>query len=390
MTKLFSPGDAEEVRDWVRERLATGKPFRVRGRTALAEDTEHDVLSTANLNQIHFFEPDDMVIGVGAGMSWQHLLGTLAEKRMTIPVCAWFADETVSEVLAANRFGAERMWGGGIRDHVIGVRMINGKGVLVKAGGRVVKNVTGYDLCKLVIGSRGGFGPMVDVNFKTTPLPIEPHGLYVTLETDHWLRWFRDEVLAAHLPIDWAQATHLGGRWRIGIGISGNAPRRKRLVESLQAAFDGQLTLAPDDHEPKAYHRFAARYRQGGFLTPIYAVYDEPRVHIHGICPSEHLLTRSRLIETLTSLEATVILHPIGADFHLIGPAEAIGEDAIDRLRRAMSGSGGYLTLEEASPAMKQTFGYAVPLPSEYPLMQRLKRALDPKGIFHAPFYEMV
>ena len=390
MTRLFSFAGAEETRDWVRQRLGAGEPFRIRGRTALAEDTDHDVLSTAGLTEIHFFEPDDMVIGVGAGMPLRQLRATLAEKRMIVPVSAWFADETVSEIIAANRFGSERMWGGGIRDHVIGVRLVNGKGALVKAGGRVVKNVTGYDLCKLAIGSRGGLGPLTDINFKTTPAPIEPHGLYITLETHHWLTWLRDEVLAARVPIDWVQAIHRDGRWRIGLGISGNAPRRERLIALLREAFDDQLTLAPDDREPEPYRSFAARTRQGGFLTPIYADIDEPRVHLHGTCPSEHLLRRTRLIETLTRLGGTVVVHPIGADFHLVGPADVIDEAAVDALRRAMSGSGGYLTLEQAPDALKKTFGTAIPLPSEYPLMQRLKRALDPEGIFDAPFYEMV
>jgi len=390
MTRLIAPENREALRTWVAGRLAEQKPFRIRGCQTLPEVGRHDVLSTAALNGIEFFEPDDMVIGVGAGMMWQQLNERLATRQMRIPVNPWFVDETVGEVLGANRFGADRMWGGGIRDAVIGLRMVNGKAASVKAGGRVVKNVTGYDLCKLMIGSRGGYGVVTDVTFKTTPAPIAPHGLFGRFPTHHWLGWFREEVIAARLPLDWVAAVFCEGAWSIGLGISGNPPRRARLIASLQKVFDGQLTVAADGEEPARYRSFGARVRTGGFLTPITARYTPPLIHLHGVLPSDFLLTRSRLLEFLTRPEMTLVIHPIGADFHLIGPETALDEDGLDRLRRLMSGSGGYLTLEQAPDHLLETYGYAIPLPSEYPLMQRLKRVLDPAGIFDAPFYEMV
>ena len=385
---VFQPENPEEMQVWVAERIATGSPFHISARNRAADNL--DVLSTSHLQAEQFFEPDDMVIGVETGVPMVQLQERLAAKGMTLPVSPWFADDTVGQMVAANRFGPERMDRGGIRDWIIGISYVNGFGKLVKAGGRVVKNVTGYDVGKLMVGSRGGFGPIATVNFKMMPLPVNPLGLYCGLGTHHWLKWLAEDVLAKRLPLDWVQAVHRKGAWRIGMGISGNEARRERLITELQRAFDHQLHQADEDREPSEYSMFSPETRQKGFLSPTLPNDGEARFHLHGVVPTGPLIGRPRLMECLTGMDATLILHPVGGDFHLVGRLESLTEEKLDRLRRHLTGTGGYLTQEQTSPKLLESFGYSIPLPSEYPLMQRMKQTLDPAGVFHAPFYKMV
>ena len=75
---------------------------------------------------------------------------------------------------------------GGLRDSLIGIEYINAKGERVKAGGKVVKNVTGYDLTRMMIGHLGGLGLITSVNFKVQPFVIEPHAVFVETGIQDW------------------------------------------------------------------------------------------------------------------------------------------------------------------------------------------------------------
>ena len=390
MSSVFLPKTEDEALSWVQARIADKTPFRIRAEAQPHPDSDTDVLATSALDSLSFFHPDDMVIGVASGMPFDKLHQMLGEKKMCLVVNPWFRNQTVGQVLATNQYGPNRMTSGGIRDELIGVGYINGFGKQVKAGGQMVKNVTGYDVCKMMVGSRGGFGPITRANFKMKPAPIEPHGLYFEMAGNHWLAWFRDEVYARRLPLDWAQAVHKQGVWRLGLGISGNAQRRERLISELQKAFDGQLVPARDGEEALPFQNFSSKVRYAGFLSPHLAEYNEPSYHLHVSLPTAPLLERVRLMDHLTSEDATLVLHPVGADFHMIGAAKKLTEERLDTLRRLLSGTGAYLTQEKVTPDLLKTFGYSVPLPSEYPLMQRLKRTLDPAGVFQSPFYEML
>ena len=107
-----------------------------------------------------------MVVGVESGMSIRTLQELLGERSMLLPVNPWFPDSSVGSVVACNDFGPNRMNMGGLRDCIIGIEYINGKGEIVHAGGKVVKNVSGYDLTRMMLGSQGGLGIITAVNFK--------------------------------------------------------------------------------------------------------------------------------------------------------------------------------------------------------------------------------
>lgn len=381
MSSRFFPQHHDDLTAWVTERHAARAPFQI---VYGAKDGDGgDVLSLEAMKQIHFFEPDDMVIGVEPGFLWRDLRALLAEKGMWVPVNPWRSDTSVGALVDQNHFGADRMAAGGIRDSIIGVSYINGLGKQVKAGGRVVKNVTGYDVSKLVVGAQGGFGPLCSINFKMMPLPIDPHGLYLKTGGVAWCQTVQEEVLNAHLPLDWIACTYAEDTWRLGFGISGNPARQDRLVVELQKVFENNLRLYGDGEEPKALAFGGSARRLGGMLD---ALDTQAGVHLHATLPTASLLNK---LEVFTEIkDARLLVHPMGGDLHLFAPE--IDAQSLDMLRRAMAGSGGYLTLQRAPDALLESFGWSVPLPSGYPIMQALKRKLDPHGLFRAPFYEMV
>jgi glycolate oxidase FAD binding subunit len=130
------------------------------------------VLRTTRLTKIDHYDPGDLTIGVGAGMTIADLNATIGAHQQVLPTgIAHAAEATVGGLLATNLHGPMKHVFGGARDWLIGVRFITADGKIAKAGGRVVKNVAGYDLMKLLIGSYGTLAVIVGASFKLFPAP---------------------------------------------------------------------------------------------------------------------------------------------------------------------------------------------------------------------------
>src|SRR6185503_18282450 len=109
---------------------------------------------------------------VEAGITLAALQQKLSERGQWVPVDPPHADTlTIGALLAQNSSGPRRFGYGTIRDHLLGIKVVLADGRVIKAGGKVVKNVAGYDLCKLFVGSRGTLGAIVEATFKVLPKP---------------------------------------------------------------------------------------------------------------------------------------------------------------------------------------------------------------------------
>jgi glycolate oxidase FAD binding subunit len=129
-------------------------------------------ISTAKLNRVLQYEPNDLTISVGAGITYRELSGILAQHRQMIPLDPPFSGEaTMGGIVAANASGPRRRLYGTARDMVIGMTFLTLEGKLIRSGGMVVKNVAGLDMGKLMIGSFGTLAPMVVINFRLHPMP---------------------------------------------------------------------------------------------------------------------------------------------------------------------------------------------------------------------------
>lgn len=132
------------------------------------------VLSTRRLDGVRAYEPADMTLVVEAGVTLAHIDGLLRPRGQRLPIDPPFPERTtVGGLIATDAFGPMRGACGRVRDHLIGVRAVLADGVEVKAGGRVVKNVAGYDMMKLFAGSMGTLGVVVEASFKLRPRPAQ-------------------------------------------------------------------------------------------------------------------------------------------------------------------------------------------------------------------------
>jgi glycolate oxidase FAD binding subunit len=129
-------------------------------------------LDLSRMNRVLAYDPRDLTLGVEPGVRIEDLLRILAEQNQFLPLAVPFADRaTVGGIVASNSSSPLRHFYGGVRDFCLGMEFVTGEGVISKGGGRVVKNVTGYDLHKLLIGSLGTLAVITRVNFRTFPLP---------------------------------------------------------------------------------------------------------------------------------------------------------------------------------------------------------------------------
>ena len=129
-------------------------------------------LDLSRMNRVLAYDPRDLTLGVEPGVRIEDLLRILEEQNQFLPLAVPFADRsTLGGIVASNSSSPLRHFYGGVRDFCLGMEFVTGEGVISKGGGRVVKNVTGYDLHKLLIGSLGTLAVITRVNFRTFPLP---------------------------------------------------------------------------------------------------------------------------------------------------------------------------------------------------------------------------
>ena len=129
-------------------------------------------ISLTKLSRIVEYEPNDLVVIAEAGLTVTELQAILAERGQWLPLeVARPSEQTLGGVVASRAMSLSRGANGSVRDWLIGCQVVGGDGQLIKGGGKVVKNVSGYDLPKLYCGSWGTLGAIVEVAFKVAPRP---------------------------------------------------------------------------------------------------------------------------------------------------------------------------------------------------------------------------
>ena len=180
------PGSDDQVAEIVRfaaaEKLAI-VPTGARTKLGMGISLQrYDLaLDMAGLDQIVAYDADDLTLGVEPGVPLSRLAGVLAGHRQFLPLAVPFMSRaTVGGTISSGVDSPLRQFYGTGRDYVLGMEFVTGDGRLVKSGGRVVKNVSGYDLHKLMIGAMGSLGVITKVNFRTFPM-MAPAGVFVAL-----------------------------------------------------------------------------------------------------------------------------------------------------------------------------------------------------------------
>ncbi|QRE75045.1 FAD-binding protein [Methylobacterium aquaticum] len=360
-----------------RLRLVGGGTRAGIGRPAQDEAT----LSAAGLTGITLYEPAELVIAARAGTPLAEVEARLAEGGQMLPfepmdhraLLGTTGEPTIGAIAAGNISGPRRIAGGAARDSLIGVRFVNGRGEAVKSGGRVMKNVTGLDLVKLMAGSWGTLGFLTEVTFKVLPVPERTATLVLAGLDD--ARAVEAMSLALGSPFEITGAAHLPE------GIDGPARTLLR-IEGFSASVDyrlGQLTRllrgfgAPDTSEGEPA---AVLWRRVRDVLP-FAGSDEAVWRLSTAPGRGPAVTAA----VAAARPARFFYDWGGGLVWLATPAT--GDAGAADIRAALGGAG-HATLVRAPDSVRA----AVPVfePLSEPLMRitaGLKAAHDPAGLFN-------
>ena len=160
--------------DRIRAAAAAGTPLRIRGsgsKDFYGQSLQGELLDVRALTGISSYAPSELVVTVRAGTRLAELDGVLAEQGQTLAFEPphFGPDATVGGMVAAGLSGPARASVGGVRDYVLGVRLLNGRGELLTFGGQVMKNVAGYDISRMLAGSLGSLGVITELSLKVLP-----------------------------------------------------------------------------------------------------------------------------------------------------------------------------------------------------------------------------
>jgi glycolate oxidase FAD binding subunit len=382
-----SPVTEVEIADAVREaaeknasfEIVSGGTKRGFGRPISADA----ILDVSALSGIVKYEPEELVLRVRAATPISEIQSALAEKNQMLgfepadwgplfPAFVGTAEAgraTLGGIVGTNACGARRVKAGAVRDHIIGCRFVNGKGEIVKAGGPVIKNVTGFDIPKLMCGAFGTLGVLTEIVMRVSPLPERAAVLAIACGAEVGFRLLRE---AAKLPLD------LSGLAYVPAGQTGNAFMRvegthaaveQKLVE-LQRRFAGQSV--------KSLEEEAARecFREIGDGT----VFLEGNTDLWRLCVpagSAH----DALLAARTEQSCLWYADWAGGLLWLGLPGN---DDSAARLRTITARFGGHATLMRASPDARSRLAVFEPeAPARATITRSVKAAFDPKHILN-------
>jgi glycolate oxidase FAD binding subunit len=389
MSAVLAPADEAGLAAAVAAAHAAREPLAVEGngskRGLLRPVQAARTLSTRNLSGITLYRPSELVISARAGTPLPEIEAALAEKGQHLiaeppDTRAIFGTDraaTIGGIVAANLSGPRRIAWGAMRDHVLGVRFVNGEGEVLRSGGRVLKNVTGLDLCKLLAGSYGTLGVLTEVTLKVLPAPESQATIGVRVaDLAAGLK-----ALSAGLGSPYgvsgaalvpAGATPGGPAHTVAfLRIEDFAPsvayRTARLAQDLAAHGEVRMTDAEESRALWAAIRDA---------LPLGAAPEEAVWRV-SVRPS----AGPRMVVAAQAIGGRAFLDWGGGLAWVAGPASL---DAHGAIAAAAAAAGGTCTLFRAPEALRLSVAVlpeeAAPLAA---IGRRVKAALDPAGILN-------
>jgi glycolate oxidase FAD binding subunit len=230
MTTHLKPADAAQALEAVRWAVSEETPLELVGhgtKRALGRPFQAThTLDMSDLSGLRLYEPEELVLSAQAGTPLAELEALLAENRQQFafeppdfgPLLGGEAGkQTIGGVVSCNLAGPRRVKAGAARDHFLGCQAVSGRGEAFKAGGRVVKNVTGYDLPKLLAGAYGTLALLTEVTLKVLPAPADTRTVLIRGLDDATA--IRVMALALQSPYEVAGAAHVPADLAGGVGV---------------------------------------------------------------------------------------------------------------------------------------------------------------------------
>ena len=166
----------QDYSERIRSAAVTGRPLIIQGggsKKFYGRAVEGEIIDTRACAGIISYEPSELVLTAHAGTPLSELVNVLAARRQMLAFepPAFTEAATLGGVIACGLSGPRRPYSGGVRDYVLGVTCINGRGEMMKFGGQVMKNVAGYDVSRLMAGAMGTLGLLLEISIKVQPVP---------------------------------------------------------------------------------------------------------------------------------------------------------------------------------------------------------------------------
>jgi len=395
--------DAKDVEQVVRAAIANDQPLEIIGHGSKRQIGQpmatNAVLDLSALNAVTSYEPNELIITVQAGAPLADVKSLVDSKNQqfafdpmdTAPLLGTAAIGTIGGMIGAGLAGPRRIRGGGARDHLLGAHAVSGFGDSFKTGGKVVKNVTGYDLCKLLAGSWGTLAVMTEVTLKVMPRPESERTLV--------LRGFDDvtanRAMTAALgsPFDVCSAAHLPGsalRPAAGAlsalgspgqavtllrleGIAVSAASRAVSLTRLVEAF-GPAEILEDAASASVWNAirdilpFAADGALGAW--PVWRI----------VCPPA---TGGALGQALASETGGEVIYDWGGGLIWLAlPPKPDAQAA--QVRPRVEAAGGHATLIRASEDVRRQVDIFQPQPGGLAALgERVRQSFDPRSILN-------
>jgi glycolate oxidase FAD binding subunit len=334
------------------------------------------VLSTEKLSGVVEYEPADLTITVGAGTPFEDLQRALAERGQFLPLDPAAArGSTIGGVVAANASGPLRLRYGSARDLLIGSQVASPLGTVARAGGKVVKNVTGYDLNKLYIGSLGTLAVLTELTFKVQPRPEAERTLVARFPdaASAWTaiyRTLRSPLVPSALELTVRDGVELTAH------LAGFAKPVERSVADL-TAFAGEAGASAV--EPVAEPERAWEALRQGPAGPTRLKVVVPISQLVWALGEVEAAARAGGLTTTTQASAGVGVLRVGVD----GGEPAALVALVRRLRAAVREHLGSVVVEQCPLAVKGEVDVLGDVPDSFEVMRRLKSQLDPAGVMN-------
>jgi glycolate oxidase FAD binding subunit len=396
MTDILKPRDAKQVEDAVRWALGNDKALEVAGqgtKRAIGRPSQTDItLDLSGLTGITLYEPAELVLSARAGTPLADIEELLHKHNQELafepmdygPVLGGQAGQgTIGGVIASNLSGPRRIKAGAARDHFLGVHAVTGRGDSIKSGGRVVKNVTGYDMCKVLAGSWGTLAAMTDITIKVLPRAETEATVLVEGLDDA----SACGVMAAAMgsPCDVSAAAHLpdhvasyfdglpNAEAATALRLEGVAPSVRHRKEALAALLKpfGKVALL-DEKESRALWKSVREVRpfasEASRHRPLWRISTQP--------------ARGHAVAAAITPAAQMFYDWGGG---LIWVAMPYGDEPdASSIREAVAAVGGHATLVRASASVRAAADVFQPQEAALAaLAKRVKESFDPKGVLN-------
>ncbi len=331
------------------------------------------VLSSRNLRGITAYEPGDGTLTALAGTSWSELVAATSARHHLSPELPAAARASLGGVLAAGASGLDRLRYGPLRHQVLGMLALHADGTRVKSGGRVVKNVTGYDLHRLWCGSEGSLCFLLEATLRLYPAPaaravlaLRCADLGEALARSHAL--LRKGVQP--VAVVFCSAAHAAQQdFELSVVLAGRQEAVASELELVRTVLGAAETRLEDDAR-RARAELCERELPGGTWPPLVLA-----------CRPSRLAGTLALLSAATSelgLPTRLFCHPLLASVAVEFPGVAWSDERVRALEHGLHGDGIELRwrgLGAFQPPVRTS-------PAATALMRRIKHSLDPEGLF--------